>query len=605
MYSRDTLYQGGGIVYAVVSVALSWYALQLLSPYLSNDCFWPSFSSTALVLIQSFNDRLTLTGTNHSFDLVDPSLAQWRSTQVVSNMIGPVYARKVLFKDLSSPSMAIVSLRTLDVARLPYLMTGYCWADLGRLWSLAHTTLRASRCSQHYTSNGAVYLEAILRNVAFLTWMQYVGAQFNTTIAEPIATLANGRSWLDGLYSHSWESLETELVLWEAVGIRQFLLQYANRVQTGITETIAVDNALGIVHALTLKALPTVARGTFWTTSYLFAGLQTDWNALTANQSLVRNASTFFGATNPLQLEVYNVGAPISVLNKALHDQLGELASIDLFWIPVPQSLIATVRGFHTAVATALQQSSTLDKDLQAILSMPLHPTPRRWQCANCTFYGGNPMCTFGAPMSFVQEAFAFDDACGAETQLTVQPTPLASLFAALHGHPPTPASCALLVDVEVDTCLVIASATAMATRNLVVPTTTTLSHNLESLSLMQFVAFAGSAPQLDTVDIITDDPTFGFFGAVMLYEWVTATREAVAFEGDVATMRLLSSAAAPVESPIDVLSTSLSTYLWRCAALTSVGLVILLILLLGLVVAYHPKVAAPSVAVPLLQSSD
>ncbi|EQC38782.1 hypothetical protein SDRG_03741 [Saprolegnia diclina VS20] len=414
---RPLLRQAGGIAYALTSVLLSVYALRLLSPYLSNDALWASFAETAVPLVQSFNDALALSASNVSFNLLDRSVARWHRTRPSQVLVSAIYARKVLFEDMSVPLAAISALRTYDVSRLSYLMTGYCYVDLARRWSLAHTDRRMQRCAERYTDNGAVYLEAILRNVEFDEWYASNAASFDASIGNGVATSPGGDAWLASLHNDTWRPLPDELRVWTDAGIKAFTLQYANRIRTGINEGIGVANALGLAHTLSLKTIPSADMGTFWTTSYLFAGLQTDWNALPFNTSLVRSTPNFFGFSYPNVLEDYNVGSPMSALHRVLHDDLGPFASVDLYWVPVPAALLASVHAVHVAVG-----SSPVDAALNAIPDTTLHPTPTKWLALDheTRFLGGSPFCTFGMPLPFVQESFGFDDACASQIPLAV-----------------------------------------------------------------------------------------------------------------------------------------------------------------------------------------
>ncbi|OQR87472.1 hypothetical protein ACHHYP_08833 [Achlya hypogyna] len=181
-----------GLGYLALTTSLSVASLALIGPYMANDYFWPGFGSTATsrVLTAVLNGQLTLTASVPQLQLDSPAAA----LDAVDSGINPSYARLVFYRDLSTVESAIAGLRRLDVARVTYLMAAYCWADIGKKWSMTHTAQRQARCYDRYHANAAVHLEAILRNIDFGTWMALNNARFMTRIGTPIAATPSGPS---------------------------------------------------------------------------------------------------------------------------------------------------------------------------------------------------------------------------------------------------------------------------------------------------------------------------------------------------------------------------------------------------------------------------
>ncbi|EQC38786.1 hypothetical protein SDRG_03745 [Saprolegnia diclina VS20] len=585
MARLDLVRERLGALYFLGSVALSLLALSAMQPYLENDYLWPSFATSLVstALVQIFNAQLSLMAANATFDLLNPINVVLLPSRDVR--IGAAYARRIVHEELKAPADAIASLRSYDVADLTYLMSGYCWADLRQRYSLAHTAVRATRCATRYGANGAVYLEAILRNVNFAVWYDAFGSQFDLHIAQPIAKdFADGPAWVEALHAHAPLAILDEVDVWSSYQIWIFQLQYANRVQTGLLETIGIGNALGQTPRLALKTIPSVRRGSFWTTIYLFAGLQTDFASLQPNQSLVRNSSAFFGHSHPNQLEDYNNGVPLNLISTVLHAELGQLTSIDLMWLPVPSPLRAAVQDFHVAVQTALASNPAFPTLLAALPTLTMTLTPEPWKELSYRFYGGNPMCSFGAPLPFVQESFGFDDVCAAQRPLTLTFAPLSSLFAmAVTPTAYGPSICRQVAHTEESLCssAFTALSAAFAELSYVVKPAPIAS----SLGLMQFLSVNSSQPTIEVLPLL--DPSFAFFGGIYLYDWVHDDREAVAFQGDATTLTLISKQyARQMLSPTPI-STDLSAYLYRCAAITTIGVLVVasVLFLLGL---YH-----------------
>lgn len=69
------------------------------------------------------------------------------------------------------------------------MYTQYCWVDFEQIFECAHTVVaRRVRCAARFTPNGAMYIEAVLRNQI---WTEFVRQ--------------DGRS--DGGFGHSIQKL--------------------------------------------------------------------------------------------------------------------------------------------------------------------------------------------------------------------------------------------------------------------------------------------------------------------------------------------------------------------------------------------------------------
>ncbi|OQS06326.1 hypothetical protein THRCLA_01630 [Thraustotheca clavata] len=495
-------------------------------------------------IIQIYNDQLLFAPTIPNFNIIDSQIAVLLSA--LNNQIQPVYARKILYEELISIVGAIKGLRHYNVMLMTYLMTGYCWADFARNWAMAHTIERQTRCSNMFAANGAVYLEAILRNIDFSTWLTANEMQFDSYIAFPIMNMPDGKAWVDSLKAHQIITLGQH--------------HSSSNIRIATKQSICIENALGQKPFLQLKSINSIERGTFWTSSYLFGALQTDFASLQPNQSLIRNSSIVFGNQNPFQL-------------------LGQLTSIDLMWIPIPRKLLAAVQVFRNELISTIESSPTLNLH-NLIPEVNFNPTPQLWNRPNLTFYGGNPFYSFGSPLPIVQEAFGFDDACGIQSSLTVQWSPLSSLFAFTVASQNNSEICSQVPTSQIELCFTAVAATN-SMKN-VLPIINFAQTDLTQLSLMQFVAEKGTYPILN--------PPFTIFGLIMLYEWAMNLREAVSFHRDIQTIDLISKAYPTVESSAIPISTSFREYLWQCAAITTVGLCFVAILMATLWLIYRPK---------------
>ncbi|OQS00434.1 hypothetical protein ACHHYP_03549 [Achlya hypogyna] len=593
-FQSSRLYDGVGIAYVGASVALGVVALVALQPYMANDYFWPSFftSNVSTVLAYALNTHLTLLPVHQStptaVDLLAPAVS-------VYDDVGQIhaYARKIMYEEMTTLDAAVRGLRQLATTNVVYMVAQYCWVDFDRRWVMAHTARRLERCAARDITNGAVYMETVFRNIAFADWVESTQGMFYVRIGAAIVETSPiaGAQWLETMQTRTWSAVADEIRVWKAAGLERFVLQYANLYQIGIEESVTIENALGLKSTFQLKSIQSSHRDALWTTNYMFSGFRNDINAIGTNQSLVMNSSVFFGAIDAAQLEYYNIGYPMPLVFQAAHDALGWLANIDLRWVPLPDDLTSAVQAYRTAVLQALVTDAALASVLSTIPSVALHPTPPRWANASLNFYGGNPMCGFHSSRPFVQDAFSFDDACSTQEALVVAVTPLSAVFAvamAPAGHD----YCSLVEIAQRPLCAsLVGSASAVADHlrpalaSIRAPSVANL-----GISLLQFVQRGSSVAPLTLEVLPILDPSWAFFGWVTLYDWVLNEREVVSFEGDLASYTVLSSAkrGQPWLAPSS--TKSLGMYMWYCAAVVSLCLVGIAVVLLLLFAVSRPR---------------
>ncbi|OQR84570.1 hypothetical protein ACHHYP_13232 [Achlya hypogyna] len=533
-----------GIVYVMASIGMSFYSVALMDPYLVSDYFWPNFPSLNLsvLLPEVFNVQLTLAGSSRPtfVHLTQPSTAV-QDTHAVC--VSSAYSRRLLYQELTTLESAVTGLRRLDSDHVGYMITPYCYVDLAKRWELAHTAAWQTRCAANDGENAAVVLEAVLRNIRFDEWLDVVQNRFAVHIAVPVAATPGGSLWLAALEAHEWVPVTDEIATWESYGLRHFTLQYANRVQTGVQEAIAIVNAMGTATSLELKTIAAATRIPLWTSTYMYMCLSNDFDAIGANQSLVRNTPAFFGDTDPNQIEVFDVGYPLSALFHVVHSDLGPLSNIDLKWIAPPNDLVAFVRSWQALILTLVHTTPTISQAVSALGSAAMSPTPMKWANTSLVFYGGNPMCGFGEPLGFVQESFGFGDACSSQTRLDVGLTPFNSLFSYTVINGTVGAPCNLEAASGRLACVTRLAALQRAfeilPRYAFEPSVITATTSYE-LSIMQFVGNT-SGIHIEEQRLLAHD--FSFYGWAMIYDWVLNDREAVAFEGDERTLHLVSRA--------------------------------------------------------------
>ncbi|KDO30897.1 hypothetical protein SPRG_04800 [Saprolegnia parasitica CBS 223.65] len=564
-----------GVLYVLGSLGIGMASLALMYPTLDNDFFWVRFLSNGMssALGHALNMQLSLLTDNASMgiDLLDPS-----SGYAASDAVGvhPAYARFIMYQELASLRGGILGLRNLQLAAVENVGAQYCWVDLGRRWAMAYTQRRQERCRDRYATNGAMYMETFLRNIDFNAWSATTQGSFMQRIGDGVAESPDGPAFLTYLATHQILHVESEVRFWSDAGLDRFVLQYTNLNQIGLEESIEVTNALGVTSRLRIKSISQVSRATVWFTSSMTLTLMYGFGALSQNESLVRNASTFFGHTSPNAIEIYNVGSPLNAFQQVVHDQLGPLGNTDPLWVPVPLDVL----------------QSPFAAAYDALTSMTLHPTPRQWRDPSLVFFGGNPTCLTSAGYSFVHESYGFDDGCMTPMPLTLHWSPLLSLFAlymaTLMGTPTT--LCDLVPQTEIDACFGLlrrtadALATAIPTEEAAINVTT-----LTTISIFQIVRRNGSLG-IETQRLL--DPSFAFFGWMSIYEWAMNTREVILFDGDIESYAVMTYAYAPLPLPAYTVLSRLGVYLWYGSVVVSGVALAVGLFVLWLCVARAPR---------------
>ncbi|EQC27426.1 hypothetical protein SDRG_14752 [Saprolegnia diclina VS20] len=571
-----------GMLYVVGSMALSVYVLGVFATYLSTDYVWPDLSASGPIVVALFNNELALRG-NGPLDLL--------STSYVSGLRGtsPAYPRLIMYSTLTSLTDGVKGLRRLRTRQVVKMVTPYCWADLAKRWEMAYTLKRQARCAMYDGTNGAVHLETVLRNINFAAWLENTQGKFASAIGNPIAaSSADGAHWLAALKTHTWSSVDAEVALWSQANLTHFTLQYGTGFGIGITETILVENALGQQLPMTIKAILATNRWTFRTTGILYNLLYDDLYAIGTNQSLVRGTANYFANIDKDQIERYIQGLPLGPVEQALHDSIGPLGIIDVKWVPPPQSLLLAVDSFEkTVYATHANSLPILSSSRRTML-----PTPPHFADPTLRFYSGNPMCTFGVPLPFVQQTFGFDDVCGSQTPLTVEWHLIPALFSLwLHdGVASTSDVCAVLPPSEWGVCATLLADVKQAYTALAWPAPpVSVRDDVAALrvGLLQILERNGTI-QVDEALLLA--PNFSVLGWMYLLDWALNAREVISVQGDVGTFTIVSYLYTPIVDAALPPLAGLGPYLSTLAALPTVTLLALVVVLLIVRLGQHTR---------------
>ncbi|OQS07653.1 hypothetical protein THRCLA_20098, partial [Thraustotheca clavata] len=557
-----------GLAYILLSLSSSVWYLFILSPSMANDFWWAGYNITgSQAYLVDLVNQILCTHANGSFDpLVSTAhVAKTYTLPVSYTNIIPTYMRAYTLGELQTIEYAVVHLRQLSAYWSMRMNSQYCWVDFNKTFEAAHTISRQLRCEKYYKDNAAVYLEAMLRNQiwdAYVLYWSGIGINFNVAYERGLQETQQGRDFLAQISSSLVRStIEDEIAYWKSYNLTKYKLQWQNRWQPRISETILVENAFGMQQLITLKALDQVV-GPWSSQSLFWMPLQDTFNAMIMNRSFIRGTSLYFGANTTNHLPVINLetyrgiasasGALTGIAN-LFHNQIGPYLSIDLFLVPVPKILTTVYNQFHHILYDQLT-SDTFD----TFMSMPSltgAPVPPIWR--NLVYFGGDPMCTSGAVSTFVQQSFDFFETCFQPTQLQLSINNEAmiwSLWLNLQLGQQLSATtissiCANLVSPL--PCQANYAQVAALYKSLSFPTELTnklilLKDAIQStqVSLMQFVATQpnGSISLLQQ-QLLDSDEYWNVLGWCFVFEWVLGIREVVSFEGDVSSMVLISNA--------------------------------------------------------------
>ncbi|KAF0687552.1 Aste57867_20671 [Aphanomyces stellatus] len=564
-----------GCGYALVTAAASAYYVHLFDATSANDLWWAGYISNGAqaLVVDIFNKRLTGRSAGPA-DVMSPSatIDKMYSDAASTTEIYPSYPRRLVLLELISVEYAVTNLRALEASRFGYLLTQYCWVDLAKAFEVAHTTSRQERCASRYHANGAVYFETVLRNQVWDDFMQNYGGDsgfFTVAIQSWLEQVSAGQKWLATTsVARGTTSAVQEAAYWRSMNISYFQLQWHNQWQTGMDETMEIENALGLRSTITLKRLAYAT--TTWTSTVMYWTVFYDFYLLSQNnRSFIRSASNSF--TQPPVVDfrsVMNFGGDIATIENQIdlfQTTMGQLGSVDTFYVATPPFLLALYDAFHAHLDDA--QGSSRLTTFDSIPTKAFQPTPPSWSNSNLVFYGGNPMCFYRSGLPYVQDTFGFSDPCVNQPPLLVTSNKYSGLFAAMAlGNQFQPrATCALqstLLDcesyvgklVEIAskitpiTPLVSAAADAMSTLNV---------------GIMQYAGTSnGSNWTLLEQSLLQGDPAWVFYGWVFLYDWLQGKREVVSFEGDLMTLALISAADTPQHLPSNTGSVSSATRL-------------------------------------------
>ncbi|KAF0694392.1 Aste57867_14732 [Aphanomyces stellatus] len=556
-----------GVGYMLVSATSGVWFVSMLSVNFGNDLWWAgySISGTEAFLVDVANKILhpSQSAGSNTFDILSPAATMLKTydAPVSSTLVYPTYARQLILYELTSLEYAVTNLRTLSASWSLRMNTQHCWIDFNQTLEVAHTTARQTRCQTSYKTNAAVYLEATLRNQVWSDFVAFWGGPGKTwtvAIQSPLEQLASGRAWLaQTTAALASTSVSAEVAYWKSFQLTEFKLQWQDRTQAGISESLVVENALGMQHTFAIKSMDNI--GGPWSSENLYWQPLNDlWAGWTFNRSMVRGTDNFFGLNVTLNnIEKINgntnSAGVFSQPSQLFHDSIGPFVSVDVFFVPPPPSLVALSDTVQAIVAQTILPSPSLTSPYKALLTVSTiaTPLPPAWQHPEFVFYGGDPMCPWNGGTAFPQQTIDFFDTCSGTPRLAVPLTqPDSLMLAMLLGGPPADISAVCSNTATSTGCIatLTAATTLFQSLNAVAPSVQAIAAVAAAVSainpsLMQFAKNTTSGAWSVLTQSLVDgtSPSWSFLGYVMLADWAVGRREVLKLDGDAMTLTLIS----------------------------------------------------------------
>ncbi|RHZ41462.1 hypothetical protein DYB26_010098, partial [Aphanomyces astaci] len=618
------------VLYAVGGIAGSVLYFQVAQVNLANDLYWATFNMSGMHVFMSnwLNDELYL-GVRQTETAMDVEYINQDGSfdQDSSRIMSPSnFGQMLLYTELNAIQDAIVGLRASDACEVPWISTQYCFVDFDQRWELANTAARQQRC-RRMTSNGAVFLESVWRNIDCREFARCWGHAIDAAIVNDLKQSTAGQDWLNVVFADEKPSVSTEIAFWKAHGVSHFTTQWQNYKTIGLVNNYAVTNVYGISYPFTLQNEYSRFRFESETTFKMYWAFASDLAAVSNNasaiagHSLIRSSPRFAFANTSMQsllMENGTVSSPLPNAYRLLESELGSFGSVDVTYVPCPSILKGVARQVFTTLRQSLAQS---DAAQVAYFNLPsglnlMNPVPRQWIDLNFYSMSGSILCPEAQPspvgtglQGFVAwhrqcsftpmyAAVAFDQQnallAALLSQLPLRNTPEFLASICRHDGTGNPlcvkyfASIIAFIDTYIHNRIdkhVVASMVAQAIDAVVALNVEFVQYGVldeaSPLTLYRSLVFNPS------------DESFKFFSWVFLVDWVVGYREVVSFEGDVENITLLTEYQPFVKDHVSMVQfpVNLASYLRTVVLYVTSTMIFLAVLLLVYIALSHGHV--------------
>ncbi|EQC28803.1 hypothetical protein SDRG_13484 [Saprolegnia diclina VS20] len=571
-----------GLLYMCFSIAGSISYLAVSKVTLANDMLWAGFnlSGSHAFLATWLNDQFLLQNTHTNLALDAPHV-NWNgqfTRDPAFLPVSPVAGAMTQQRMRTSLVTIVHGIRGLDGCEAPWVFVPYCFLDLQRHWTMAISDARQARCDTMRT-NGAVYLEPLLRNVPLTSWAMCWSEAFELTIGRTLRSSILGHSWLaTTLEARSNLSAPHEAAYWVAHGIRLFETQWQNYKRIGLLNSYVITNAFGVAYPYTLQSINGTYGRNSATTLKMYWSFANDLlyamgvNATSSNgTSLLRSSASFLYTNTSLETTLIQEGVLAWPLDNGLslvRQRLGPFGTIDMHLVACPRSLLDTIRSISVSVRDALRrQQFVQDLYFNMTIVDAMHAVPQPWLDAKLMQFGASILCPAYPSMTNqpvhggTLMAFTLDGSeCPTDITSKLYPSADMLLAAAVLANLSVTTPHKTLVEIcdhdriNGAACLQYLPQTVRvldAIPPMVLPNLSRAIDDTWQLGV-GMVTYARRPPSatltLEHAHLLSeDDPSYAFFGWCSLFDWAIGHRQVVRFQGDNGTLTLLSEYIEPV----------------------------------------------------------
>ncbi|KAF0688429.1 Aste57867_19945 [Aphanomyces stellatus] len=560
-----------GLIYMTAAVVSSFIYLFASQAYFTNDFLWLGFgdTNTQAFLVNMFNVQLQLDKSSPPYQIDNPAHGDYATTNNVTqyNVFSSALYAIAIQDEANTLSNVVQGLRAMDTCNMPWIGTAYCYADFDKTYEMAFSAERQQRCAEHEVDNGAVFVEAMLRNAQWASLSACWGIALETAIFAPISNTNAGLMWVNAMKATSGLSVGDEVQAWQAKGLKRYTTMWQNYKLLGVTETFVISNYAGIEYPLTLKKSNStfhLSGATAFKMYNVFANVLLDAVSnisLTSGKNLIRATPGYLFNTSTAQDVLLGDGTLVAPLDPAytiFMNTIGPFGVVDIKRVPPPQNLLDLYHDMRMFLLSKLSSNDAIQGDFWTIYTLHFFfPQPAAWD-PPALMWGGDINCplNFGGNTTFPLQYFSSNGLCGNyfwDYMKTYTQNLWMAILAMGSQTPPNPAHVSHRdVSHQTDILNSITSLLAL-TKKYLTPAeigqfdgaaadTKATIRDVLKLEFIQYLSTDGSTYFFSRVNYFApSEPDFQFFSWLYLFEWAEGKREVMSMRGALDTLTSIS----------------------------------------------------------------
>ncbi|KAF0716895.1 Aste57867_2598 [Aphanomyces stellatus] len=485
---------------------------------------------------------------------------------------------------------------------------------------MANSASRQLRC-QSMVTNGAVFFEALMRNIQFSDFSSYWGASFDIAIGAELRKTTSGQLWFNSTTLKPKLAISDEIILWQLHGVTKFDTQWQNYKSIGVVNYYSIQNAFGALYDFTLQYSNSTNRLDQQTTFKMYWGLANDLLAVSLNtsgiggMSLIRSSPEFAFTNTSIQTLLIQNGTMSSPLGQAftiVSNVIGQFGSIDMHFMPCPKQAKDAVHAILSGLRQTLLQNETSQSAYSQIYDplWAMNPAPKAWTDINYITVGGSPLCPEVAVAASTPinqgllTLLSWEVQCmtsytwsnlAPNIEAMISSAILANLSSATFDdiaricvqNAPNSNACLQFLNQTVSFVVTFLTPLVDDVNPLVFAANTAI--RALNVEFLQFGQMDQTSPVvLYRLNVLDPSQTeFTYFAWNFLVDWARGYREAVSFQGDVGTISLLTEILLPHNDPVNLGENpaSMAIYLQNTVMFITCMMIVIATLLLVYVV--------------------